>query len=413
MEEIRARTVLVTGASGYLGRNVVRELVHRGAEVRAFVRDVLAQKDCVRKLGVVAVVGDAKNAADVAKAAAGCEWAVHCAGLVDLTAGLPRLLEFEAGNVKTTEAALQGCKAAGVAKFVFVSCDAVLVKEHPVHADALLEDEEGVDDGFSGRVLQSPYCITKKDAECLALAANESRAEGQTGMQVVIVRPAMLWGSDDTTWLLALSKACLEGVLRYTDSHRRSTCHVTNCTEGILKALARGGAGEVYHLTDGVPVVFKDFCTEMLLCAGVDPPPARLVPQRVLTIAAAFYEKFYAKPPVSRGLLGLISHQFVINDSKARSAIGYQSAVTVPQGMAQLRAIHKTRARPVWKSDEESLFCENCLAQFTVSNRRHHCRACGGIYCGACTPSKSKMPELSYGVIPQRICVKCNEDASL
>ena len=52
-----------------------------------------------------------------------------------------------------------------------------------------------------------------------------------------------------------------------------------------------------------------------------------------------------------------------------------------------------------WKNDEQVTSCENCEAKFTFFNRRHHCRVCGGIFCGTCAPK--------FGKDSERTCVPC------
>jgi alpha-tubulin suppressor-like RCC1 family protein len=59
-----------------------------------------------------------------------------------------------------------------------------------------------------------------------------------------------------------------------------------------------------------------------------------------------------------------------------------------------------------WIHDEEATNCMNCKNSFTMINRRHHCRHCGGVYCAKC--SSKKIPLLKFGLAePQRVCDKC------
>jgi len=59
-----------------------------------------------------------------------------------------------------------------------------------------------------------------------------------------------------------------------------------------------------------------------------------------------------------------------------------------------------------WVPDQESSQCMACKAGFTTIRRRHHCRKCGGLYCGACTTKR--IPILNAGFSePVRVCDKC------
>jgi hypothetical protein len=62
--------------------------------------------------------------------------------------------------------------------------------------------------------------------------------------------------------------------------------------------------------------------------------------------------------------------------------------------------------RPVWVPDELVPRCLCCKARFTVSLRRHHCRHCGRVVCGRCSPQKVKIEKFEFDK-PQRVCMTC------
>eukprot|EP01103_Thecamoeba_quadrilineata_P015624 TRINITY_DN4997_c0_g1_i1.p1 TRINITY_DN4997_c0_g1~~TRINITY_DN4997_c0_g1_i1.p1 ORF type:complete len:657 (-),score=145.60 TRINITY_DN4997_c0_g1_i1:134-1954(-) len=63
--------------------------------------------------------------------------------------------------------------------------------------------------------------------------------------------------------------------------------------------------------------------------------------------------------------------------------------------------------RPNWIPDSSVDNCLICASAFSLFNRRHHCRLCGGIYCNICTKSNYYLKELGYGMSPQRVCNHC------
>jgi hypothetical protein len=64
-------------------------------------------------------------------------------------------------------------------------------------------------------------------------------------------------------------------------------------------------------------------------------------------------------------------------------------------------------ARPTWQPDDDAPFCHKCEEVFGFFVRRHHCRACGLIFCSACTQNQLEMP-IQYGYAgPQRVCEDC------
>ena len=66
-------------------------------------------------------------------------------------------------------------------------------------------------------------------------------------------------------------------------------------------------------------------------------------------------------------------------------------------------------SRPEWIADHLAHACSQpaCATPFTFTRRRHHCRACGRVFCDACTLQRVPMPALGYGAVPQRVCSAC------
>ena len=92
------------------------------------------------------------------------------------------------------------------------------------------------------------------------------------------MRPRFVWGKGDTTLLPEMVKtveagkfAWIGGGLNVTD-----TAHVDNVVEGLVLAAEKGRPGEAYFVTDGEPVVFREFVTAMLETQGVEPPDRSL-----------------------------------------------------------------------------------------------------------------------------------------
>ena len=66
---------------------------------------------------------------------------------------------------------------------------------------------------------------------------------------------------------------------------------------------------------------------------------------------------------------------------------------------------------PYWKPDASASHCEGCHAEFGLARRRHHCRCCGGVFCGKCSDRTAPVPTRpEAGSGPQRVCETCFED---
>ncbi len=315
----------VTGGSGYVGRNLIRHLRHRGDDVRALARSRQAV-EAVTRLGAAAVEGDLDDVAAMRTGMAGCDVVFHAAALAAEWG--PRE-EFQRFNVDGTRHALEAARAAAVPCFVHVGTEAALCDGTP-----LLDVDE------SRPLPEQPlprYPQSKNQAERLVVGANSPQ------LRTVVVRPRFIWGNDDTSVLSALAEAVKTGRFMWMDGGRypTSTAHVDNVCEGMLLAAEKGRGGEAYFLTDGAPVELRQFVTQMLATRGVD-PGAKSVPTWLVLVLARIsewvWETFGLKgePPATRMAVHLFGEPVTVNDAKARRELGYVGKVTREQGMASL-----------------------------------------------------------------------------
>ena len=168
--------------------------------------------------------------------------------------------EFVQANVEGTRNVLRACRAAGVGRAVHVSTEAVLMHGQPlVHADETYP---------LALRSKAPYSRSKAMAEQVVLE------EGRGALEAVIVRPRFVWGRGDTTLLPLLVEGTRSGAFRWVGGgrHRTSTTHIDNTVEGLLCAAEHGRGGRAYFVTDGDPVVFRDFVGDLIATQGVTPP---------------------------------------------------------------------------------------------------------------------------------------------
>lgn len=320
--------VFVTGGSGFIGGRLIERLRADGHEVRALARsDAAAGK--LRSLGAEPVAGDLSAAAAMRSGADGCDWAFHAAATLG-DWGTPE--EFEQGNVIGTRNVLEACSSAGVRRFVHVGTEAALLAGEPL---------VNVDETAPLRP-DSPalYSSTKAKAEQLVLAANRTGS-----FETVVVRPRFVWGRGDTTLLPAMTEMVRAGRFAWIGGgrHLTSITHVDNAVEGLMLGASRGRPGNAYFVTDGDPVVFRDFVSELLLTQGVE-PPTRSVPGWVAGAMAAGGETAWrmlrlgGRPPLTRFAYWVSSQECTIRIGKAREQLGYVPAKSREEGLAELRA---------------------------------------------------------------------------
>ena len=317
----------VTGGSGFIGGRLIRRLVSDGWKVRALARS-RSSSDAVAAAGAEPVEGDLEDAAALERGAQGCDTAFHAAAHLGEW-GNPD--DFERVNVGGTRNVVAACREAGVRRFVHVGTEAALIAGEPL---------VNVDESAPLRPDSSAlYCATKAKAEQVV------RGSSGNELETVVVRPRLVWGPGDTTILPSLVEAVRKGRFAWIGGgrHLTSTTHVDNVIEGLLLGAARGRAGEAYFVTDGDPVVFREFITELVGTKGVEMPD-RNMPAPVASVAASVSEaawrtfRLKGTPPVTRLAVWLSSQECTIDISRARAELGYEPVRTIEDGMRELRA---------------------------------------------------------------------------
>jgi nucleoside-diphosphate-sugar epimerase len=319
-------SAFVTGGSGFIGGALVRRLVADGWTVRALARSD-ASADAVRERGAEPVRGDLDDVASMAAGAAGCELAFHCAAQLGDWGSRD---DFERGNVQGTRNALAAARRAGVRRFVHVGTEAALLSGQP-----LIEFDERAPLRFDSPAL---YSSTKARAEEAVIEANQS------GLQTVVVRPRFVWGRGDTTLLPVMTEMVRAGRFAWIGGgrHRTSTTHVDNVVHGLMLGAQRGAPGGVYFVTDGSPVVFRDFVTRLLETQGVT-PPERSLPAPVANAVATVGETAWrllplpGRPPLTRLAVWLSAMEATIDITRARTELGYAPVTTIDEGLEELR----------------------------------------------------------------------------
>ncbi len=310
----------VTGGSGFVGRALIPALVARGVAVRALARSDAAAAAVVAA-GATAVRGDLDDGTALVAGMTGCDVVFHAAAYVKPHGPLA---EFLRANVEGTENVLTAARQAGVTRFVHIGTEAVLADGKPIVRADETRPRAARPAGA--------YPLTKGKAEAAVIAA------AKDGLATVVVRPRFIWGKGDTTLLPELKDAVARGRYAWIGGGRylTSTCHVDNVVEGAIAAAERGRAGEIYFLTDGEPVEFRGFITELLATQGVT-VGTRSIPRWVAR-AIASVTGWMKVPPVTKTAIALVGHEVTVVDAKARRELGYTGAVTIAAGLAAMRA---------------------------------------------------------------------------
>jgi nucleoside-diphosphate-sugar epimerase len=321
------RQAFVTGGSGFLGRCLIANLRARNIEVRGLARSRRAA-ELITEIGAHAVMGDLSDKKVLQDGMEGCDVIFHAAALVR-DWGTPG--EFHEVHIRGTENVISAAKSAKLLRLVHVSTEAVLAGSERLH---------NVDERMPlpARPI-GPYATTKGKAERIVVAANGG------GFETIVVRPRFVWGKNDTSLLPQIIKSVRADTFRWIDDgeYLTSTTHVENACEALLLAAEHGRGGEIYFVTDGKPVEFRSFISELLKTQGVV-PPTRSVPRFLAMAGAAIIESLWTllgkkePPPATKMAVKMLGEEVTINDAKARNELGYQGHMTREAGLAEMSA---------------------------------------------------------------------------
>ncbi len=308
-------TVLVTGATGFVGSAVVRTLLARGEAVRILARRP-GDPGQVAGLPVEVMVGDLQDAASLVPAVAGCTALVHVAADYRLFAPDPAILYRT--NVEGTRALLRAAGAAGVRRIVYTSTVAAL----GLHADGSPADETtpAALDDMIGHYKRSKYLAEQAVRELIE----------RDGLPAVIVNPSAPIGPRDArptpTGRIVLAAA--RGQMpAYVDTGL-NIVHVDDVAEGHVLALEHGRIGERYIL-GGQNCSLAEILAIIARLVGRPPPRLRLPaaplwPLAILVEAVARW-RGTGEPLLTTDGLRMARKRMYFTSAKAERELGYRS----------------------------------------------------------------------------------------
>lgn len=327
---MKSTKVLVTGAGGFLGGYIARDLIASGYEVYSFSR---SKYPALEKMGVTQRQGDLSKYDDVEAALVGMDAVIHTASQVGMWG---RYEDFYKTNVTGTENIIRACHKWHIHKMVYTSTPSVAFGE-----ESLCNANESID--YPDRYL-SMYAETKAIAEKLVMLANGG------SLATVSIRPHLIFGPGDMNLVPRVVEAAKKGKLKIIGDGENlvDVTYVENASLVHLLALEELSpespiAGKAYFLGQG-PIKLWDFTNELLKRSG-EKPITKKISFKLAYFIGFMIEtvlkligKYDIHPPMTRFVALQLGKSHYYSHENIERDLSYKPKFTIEEGLDRLFA---------------------------------------------------------------------------
>jgi len=309
----------ITGATGFIGGRLARQLREAGHEVVAVVRNPAKAQD-LAQLGVTLYQGDVTEKESMRKPMTSVDGVFHVEGWYKV--GVRDKSQAYAINVEGTRNVLELIKELNIRKGVYTSTLAVNSDTHGVEADENYH--------FTGKHI-SVYDQTKAEAHDIAVKMMKQ------GLPLVIVQPGLVYGPGDTS---SVRTSFIQYLTKKLPVMPRQTAfswaHVEDIAHAHWLAMEKGKAGENYNIC-GPTYTFIDGLKVANEITGVRLPmavPAGMI--RAMSAMMYLFDKFIPVPEsyTGEGLRIIAGVTYIGSNKKAKAELGYNPR-PLKEGLAE------------------------------------------------------------------------------
>ena len=305
--------VMVTGATGFVGRKLVAELLDKNYLVNCALRKSVVETDNLSVCKCFAL-GDFNTATHWENALVGVNTVIHLAARVHVMQETEKdpLKRFREANVDTTLCLAKEAINAGVRRFIYISS----IKVNGEYTDAIPFRETDKPNP------QDPYAQSKYEAE-----VGLNRLAQETGLEVVIIRPVLVYGPGVKGNFYRLMQLVTKGVplpFAKTDN-KRSMVYLDNLVDLIIQCISHpAAAGETFLASDGDDVSTERLVSILNEMMGRTPRLFRLSDSLL---------KLMMWVPKFRHLIDRLYGSLQVNNQKARELLNWHPPKSVREGM--------------------------------------------------------------------------------
>lgn len=316
------RRVLVTGATGFVGRTLCEVLTQRGLRVRAATRT--AQVPCANA-AEVCVVGEINQRTDWSRALEDVDWVMHLAARAHLLGATAADADaYREVNSLGTAALTAAAARSGVSRFVFLSSVKVNGEATPARPYSARDEPRPAD----------PYAVSKWEGELAVRHASSG-----SRIQSAIVRSPLVYGPGVRANFLRLLRWVDRGMpLPFAAvRNRRSLISVWNLADVLIRVAEHPAApGRVWMVSDGSDVSTTDLVRALALAMG---RKARLlpVPVRLLYLAGTLAAR--------QAEIDRLCGSLVVDISETREQLEWTPPLTLQAGLERTVAWYLSQDR--------------------------------------------------------------------
>lgn len=313
--------IVITGATGFVGTALVRELLNRGTAVTALVHQDSDRKN-LDGLDITVVKGGVTQPTSLAGLFDGVDGIIHAAGMLKQVDKSD--VAYHSLNVEGTRNVLAEVSRLAVPPpLLHISSPGVL---GPIETSDMADET-------------TPLAPSTPREYSQAMAEMVAREFARHGLPVIIARPEFIYGPGNRR-VLGLFRAVQQQMFFYI-AGGAAYCHPTyidDAVAGLLLALEQGRPGEIYHITGPCPVTFRELAETIAKALQVRAPwlgMSKNVAWNSAWLLEKIGEQLHIKPPYSRARVAFLSENRHFSRAKALTELGYVPQFSLSQGVTK------------------------------------------------------------------------------
>jgi len=311
--------VFVTGASGFIGKAVLKNLVNNHYEVTALL---LPGEPENQISGTAIVRGDVTQPDTLSGKMDGHNAVIHLAGAVGYQGWKTCIIINKNGTMNVVQEAVNS----GIRRFIHMSSVSVYGRIPNI----------SIEESFPMKKIGDPYGDTKIDAESIV-----SGYASKGMLDLTIIRSTAVYGEGDEKFLPKLIESLKSGRFRIIGNGQQSVdlIHVRDVADGVLRVLKeKKSIGKIYNLANPHNPTWNEMLKTIILELGI-PMPDKYISYRFAYYLAGmmeFISRFTRKPPrLNRYSIRLVGRQYNYRTDKIRNELGFTPTINLLDGIRE------------------------------------------------------------------------------